>query len=255
MPRMDLLRFILSSMTILFALSIGETVRAGDSRCPAGMNSPDGVVCVPGESLYDEIQSIRNQPSVYLPPRDRELEKLQAATSEMKARVFELAEFYQNPDYLRYLTGKWRFISSPESEKKGEYCSVFFSRGGVILTLAGPGGDYKGAGLIFASADIPRPETQEIVQVTLIQNNDPPTTVKALNYSNLDHSFGSIAVAVPSIDALLTNMEDVQSFDLQIAGKSIAQINWHSGLAARTELRNCLSGKPYSVTQIDLLEP
>jgi len=48
-------------------------------------------------------------------------------------------------------------------------------------------------------------------------------------------------------------MEDVQLFDLQINGKSIAKIRWHSGLAASAELRKCVNGKPYAVTQIDLL--
>jgi hypothetical protein len=92
-----------------------------------------------------------------------------------------------------------------------------------------------------------------VVKVTLIQNNEPPVTIKAFNYSNPNHSFGSIAVAVPTIDALLTNMEDVQHFDLQIDGKSVAKIIWHSGLIVRDELRKCLNGEPYSVTQIDLL--
>ena len=117
--------------------------------------------------------------------------------------------------------------------------------------MAGPGGDFKGAGLIFTSKNIPRPKEQEIVKVTLIQNNEPPVTVKAFNYSTPGHSFGSIAVAVPTIDALLNNMEDVQRFDLQIDGKSIAKIAWFNGFAARAEFRKCLRGEPYAVTQID----
>jgi hypothetical protein len=254
MPQVNLTRYVFCSVFAFFALSISGQVEAKDSRCPQGMNSPNGSVCVPGESMYDEIKAINSRPSTYTaPPRDREGEKLEAQVRSMQLNGLERAKLLNNPDYIRYLTGKWRLFPSPKSEKKGEYCNIFFSRGGVILTVAGPGGDYKGAGLIFMSADIPRPKKQEIVKVTLIQNNEPPTTVKAFNYSNPDLPFGSIVVAVPSIDALLTNMEDVQRFDLQIDGKSVAKIRWHSGLAARAELRKCLSGKPYSVTQIDLL--
>ncbi len=253
MPRMKLFCFVLCSATISFALSISEPAQASDSRCPPGMNSPDGNVCVPGESMYDEIRAIQNRPPNFLPPRDRELEKLQATTNEMRVRVTELLKLFNDPDYIKYRTGKWKLLPSPKGEKKGQYCNIFFSKEGVILTLAGPGGDYKGAGLIFMSADIPRPKTQEVVEITLTQNNEPPVTVKAFNYSNPDHSFGSIAVAVPTIDTLLANMEDVQYFDLQIDGKSVAKITWHSGLTASAELSKCVNGKPYAVTEIDLL--
>ena len=254
MPQINLIRYGLCSAIALFALSISGQVQARDSRCPQGMNSPNGSVCVPGESMHDEIKAINSRPSTYTaPPRDREGEKLEAQVRSMQLNALERAKLLNDPDYIRYLTGKWRLFPSPKGEKQGEYCNALFSRGGVILTLAGPGGDYKGAGLIFMSADIPRPKTQEVVKVTLTQNNEPPVAVKAFNYSNPDLPFGSIVVAVPSIDALLTNMEDVLRFDLQMAGKSIAKIRWHSGLAARNELRKCLSGKPYTVTHIDLL--
>ena len=75
----------------------------------------------------------------------------------------------------------------------------------------------------------------------------------ALNYSSPSHAFGSIALAVPSMDALLDNMVDDQRFVLHLDGKQIAKVQWHSGLAARSELRRCLDGKPYTVSQIDLI--
>ena len=253
MPRMDLLCFILCSATISFALSISEPAQASDSRCPSGMNSPNGSVCVPGEGMYDEIKAIQNRTPNYLPPRDPALERMQATTELMRLDLERRIKLFQDPDVQRYLTGKWRFFPSPKDGKKGEYCNALFSREGVILTLAGPGGDYKGALLTFMSADIPRPETQEAVKVTLIQNDEPPVITTALNYSSPNHAFGSIVFPVPTIDALLTNMEDIQRFDLQINGKSIAKIRWHSGLAASAELRKCVNGKPYAVTQIDLL--
>lgn len=217
------------------------------------MNSPDGNVCVPGSSMYDEIKAIQNRPPNFLPPRDREGEKLEAAVRSIQLNVQERAKLLKDPEYVRYLTGKWRLLPSPKDGKKGEYCSAFFSREGVILTLSGPGGDYKGALLVFMSADIPRPKMQEQIKVTLIQNDEPPVTTTALNHSSPSHSFGEIIMPVPTIDALLSNMEDVQRFDLQINGKSIAKIRWHSGLAASAELRKCVNGKPYAVTQIDLL--
>jgi hypothetical protein len=253
MPRIDLLRFILCGATVSFALSIGEPSQARDSRCPAGMNSPDGNVCLPGEGMYDEVKLMQQGRPSYLPHRDREGEKLEAEVRLLGEDALKRARLLLDPDYIRYLTGRWMLFPSPKGKPKGEYCSAFFSREGVILTLSGPGGDYKGALLQFMSADIPRPKTQEVVQVTLTQNNVPPIKFKALNQSSPGLPFGSIIVPITTMDALLTGMKDVQNLDLQMDGKSIAKINWHSGLAVKNELSKCLNGKPYSVTQIDLL--
>jgi hypothetical protein len=264
MPRIDLLRFMLCGATVSFALSIGEPAQA----CPPGMmpvsgNATPGEIslgpggkCVPGPSygnISNEVQLMQRGRPSYLPPRDREGEKLEAEVRSLEVNALKQARLLMDPDYIRYLTGKWMLFPSPEGKPKGEYCSAFFSREGVILTMAGPGGDYKGALLQFMSADIPRPEKQEVVQVTLTQNDVPPITFKALNQSSPNVPFGSIIVPITTMDALLTGMKDVQNLDLQIDGKSIAKINWHSGLAVRDELGKCLKGEPYSVTQIDLI--
>ncbi len=253
MPRLNSIRLVLCSATVLCALSISETAQAQyDSRCPPG-NSTDGIICRHAASREDEIREIQNRPLNFVTPRDREGEKLEAEVRLFGQDALKRAKLLNDPEYVRYLTGKWRLFPSPKDGKKGEYCSAFFSREGVILTMSGPGGDYRGALLQFMSADIPRPKTQEAVQVTLTQNNVPPIKFKALNQSTPGLPFGSIIVPIKTIDALLTGMEDVQSLDLQMDGKSIAKIRWHSGLAVRDELRKCVSGKPYAVTQIDLM--
>lgn len=263
MQRINVIRYLLCSVTITGAISVGNSVQA----CPDLAN-----ICEQQRQHHELMQELGRQQSenyansVYeaysSPDRpsypgenhiDPEAEKLEATIDLGVSAVRQQAELLQDPNYIRYLTGIWKFFPTPEGQKKGEYCTAFFSREGVMVTLSGPGGDYKGALLTFMSADIPRPQTTETVKVTLTQNDDPPATVQAWNYSTRDLPFGSIALAVPTIEALLAGMEDVQSFDLKIAGKSIANLKWHSGLAASDELRKCLSGKPYSVTDIDLL--
>ena len=254
MPQCTSVQSVLCGLAVLTALTGAPLAEASDSRCPPGMTSPDGNVCVPGNSLHDEVNAIINRPPNVLPAPDPELERLQARTNERAAAVAAMAQLLDDPDYQRYLTGKWKLSPAPEGVNSGEFCNVYFSREGVILTLTGPGGDYKGAGMISLSADIPRPRTQQTVEVTLTQDNEAPVTVQALNYSSPGHAFGSIALAVPSMDALLDNMVDDQRFVLHLDGKQIAKVQWHSGLAARSELRRCLDGKPYTVSQIDLID-
>jgi hypothetical protein len=55
---------------LLASVSWMPPAHAADSRCPPGMHSPDGNVCVPGESMHDESQAIRNRPYSPLTFRD-----------------------------------------------------------------------------------------------------------------------------------------------------------------------------------------
>ncbi len=97
-----------------------------------------------------------------------------------------------------------------------------------MINLSGPGGDYEGALLTFAADAIPRPETMEMVAVTLIQNDYPPATVQAFNYSIPDLPFGVISFAVPTIDTALVGMEDVYSPATAIYGQCLFEC-WEIG--------------------------
>lgn len=173
------------------------------------------------------------------------------------------ADLLQDPDYLRYLSGSWTLFPTVQAETTpGEYCVASFFKASmdptandapVMINLSGPGGDYQGALLTFAADAIPKSETMKMIAVTLIQNNYPPATVQAFNYSVPDLPFGVISFAVPTIEAALAGMEDIQSFDIQIAGRSVVKATWHSGLQVRDEFRKCLDGQPYSVTGIDIV--
>jgi hypothetical protein len=184
---------------------------------------------------------------------DREAQKLEASLVTATSVALKQAELLNNPEYILYLTGHWRLFATPQGQKSGEFCSAFFSRNGVMLTLSGPGGDYKGALLTFMSADIPKPDKMTQVKVVLTQDDEPPVTTYAVNYSPPNIPLGAIAFPVPTMDAALSGMKDVQALKVEIDGKPVAKINWHSGLAASRELRRCMDGQPYTVTTIDIM--
>jgi hypothetical protein len=165
---------------------------------------------------------------------------------------------------LKYLSGRWNlYPASPSaSEAPGEYCVASFFKASmdpeandapVMINVSGPGGDFEGALLTFATEAIPKPETMQMIEVTLFQNDYPPATVRAFNYTMPDLPYGVISFAVPTIEAALENMEDVQHFDVQIDGHSVANTTWHSGLQVRDEFRRCLAGQPYLATEIDIV--
>ena len=141
------------------------------------------------------------------------------------------------------MRGGWEFFQGKNGAQPGESCTAMFWRKDAIVVLSGPGGGSKRAFLTFFGKDIPSPANVKTIKVTLTQNNDVPQTVKAFNYKLPNASFGSIGLAVPTIEAALAGMEDTIRYDLVTDGKSVVNIEWYGGLAARDRLRACLSAR------------
>jgi hypothetical protein len=195
---------------------------------------------------------------------DPKFAALQFQAASALLNLQQQAQLLQDPKYLKYLSGSWRLFptSRLEGVKSGGPCVASFFKASmdpeakdapVMVNLLGPSGNEKFVLLTFAAERIPRPKTIRTITVTLLQNNYPPTTVKAFNYTMPNLPFGVIAFNVPTIDAALAAIEDVQHFEVKIDGKSVAKTMWHSGLKVKDEFRKCLNGKPYSVTEIDIV--
>ncbi len=165
----------------------------------------------------------------------------------------------------KVIAGWWEFMQASSKAGPGEYCAASFLRAkrqtrsgngdglkeGIIVTLFGPGGNYRGALLAFSplgedsTEAFPKLANGKPVLVTLKQGNIKPVTLNAIYMNTGPKSPPLLAFAVPSIEALMAGMEDTWSFDVGYDGKSIANIEWHNGLMARDELKKCLVGKPY----------
>ena len=252
MQRINLRRFLLCGATVAIALSGAKSVNAQGMDVLFGQayNTWQG-----WRNDAQKVQEIRARPSKLLGEGyvDRDAQRLEASLLTATSIVQQQIELLNNPEYILYLSGHWRLYPTPQGQKSGEFCSAFFSRNGVMLTLSGPGGDYKGGLLTFMSTDIPKPDKMETVKVTLTQDDEPSVTTHAFNYSPPNMPFGAIVFAVPTMDAALSNMKEVQIFKVEMDGKPVAKIRWHSGLTASRELRRCLNGQPYTVTTIDIM--
>jgi hypothetical protein len=137
------------------------------------------------------------------------------------------------------MDGSWEF---PQS-KNGESCAAIFWRKDVMFLISGPGKDNKDAFLTYFGPDVPRPQSGKKVNVTLTDSSSATKTVKAFNFKSSGSSLGSIVLGIPSIDAAVAAMQDTGRMDLAMDGKSIVNIEWHSGFAARDRLRKCLSAR------------
>jgi hypothetical protein len=152
------------------------------------------------------------------------------------------AELQKDPNYRAWKTGGWNYFQSVVGAEKGEYCTALFAKGDTMVSIAGPGGNYRGALLSFYTLGrangIPAPKTPRMISVKLTQNAYPPSKVKVYNYSRGD-GIGVISFAVPTLEAAIGGMEDEQSFKLEYKGKTITNVKWSGGLGARDELRAC----------------
>jgi|CXWL01.1.fsa_nt_gi hypothetical protein len=154
-----------------------------------------------------------------------------------------------NPRREKMEKGFWQFFQGKSGAKPGEFCTAVYWQKDQMISVLGPGGEYKGAMLGFIAVEpkppFPRPDNPKEIQkvkVTLTQGADPSATVTAFNRTVADFA-DEIQFAVPTIDAALAGMEDKLNFRIEYEGSKIFELEWHSGLAARDILRKCLKGE------------
>jgi hypothetical protein len=194
------------------------------------------------EQVEEERQQridLENTPPPNLDPMGQ---ALAGALQDMAAaRAQENSALLNDPKYRAYMNGEWSYFQDDKTPKPGEYCAAFFARQQGFVMLTGPGGDYEGALLTFWGADIPRPKKVRQIKVTLKQSNDKPQTVTAFNYFHPEQGLPAIALAVPSIQAALAGVDDKQSFELVVGGKTVAKVAWQGGNAMKKKLGNCVA--------------
>ncbi|MBN9548462.1 MAG: hypothetical protein J0H31_06150 [Alphaproteobacteria bacterium] len=182
-------------------------------------------------------------------PMDVRMDAMAAGVIAMhSAFASEIERMKKDPVAGPIIRGKWDFFQDTNNPKPGEYCAALYTNIAGFLRLSGPGGSYRGALLTFWGPDIPKPKKVRWVSVTLKQlvNNDPNNTstqtVGAYNYTEKQaKGLGVIALAVPSVDALLNNISDHLDFRLEVGGKEVQVMGFHSGLKAREKLRRCIA--------------
>lgn len=165
---------------------------------------------------------------------------LEYEAKEKEYQANEKKRLEVHPAYQRHMKGEWQIFQSKKDSAPGDNCVAMWTKDNVAVSIVGPGKAYQGGMLIFWSADIPKPSNTKTVAVTLKQSKYQPQSVNALNFSVPDISAGAIALTVPNIDAALNTMLDVEHFTVEMGGRTVADIDWTGGLAARTKLSQCV---------------
>lgn len=189
-----------------------------------------------------------------------------ASVMETKAKEINAADILTSnkEEAIRYrekiIVGWWEFMQARSKAGPGEYCAAVFLRAkrvkrervdgitdGMMVTLFGPGGNYRGALLGFSPLGkdhaFPKLKNGQPVKVALKQGDEAPVTLNAIYMEVSPSAPPLIGFAVRSIEALMAGMEDTLRFEVSYQGQSIADIEWHDGLRARNRLKQCLAGK------------
>lgn len=243
----------LAALALLLALAFRPEAASAQAACPPGMMGAGGgsagwVGCAP---VYNPLEgvSVDTDPTPRWargPSIDPMAGRLAAATTifEMEATRYEELgrRLKTDPEFARlyrkYHQGAWEQFERPDKRQ----CAAVYSREGGLIMMHEAGGGQPGALLVFLARTAPAPAKPEQVTVELRQNKDTQAQrVKAFSYRPTETDYGALALAVPSLDALLTNMLDTHSFEIKIGGKVVFSLEWRGGVAARDALAACMA--------------
>lgn len=239
---------VLLATTALPALACSDLPNICENHARAAAEAADYAYAVGAAQAAEREAYIEDAGEAYydyggdgyapVDPMQAQVDAVAHLVALMAQQQADLAALASDPRYQRYQNGGWEYFQDQKDASPGEFCAAVYSIGETLVRVSGPGGDYDGALLTFWSPDIPTPDAVRQVPVTLIQE-DGAQSVKAFNYRLANEAFGAVALAVPTLDALLDNMLDVQPFELKMDGRTVAKIEWKDGHAAREALRAC----------------
>lgn len=240
----------------LVSLALPGFALADTYPCPNGPGPGDrqigvtggshGIAAIPLCAYGDQGDGEEDAPQQRAPAPDPMRTRIDASLSALTAMVANMeqqAALQRDPKYKRYREGFWDHFQASATPRPGQGCVAMFANLDGAVAVAGPGGEYTGAMLVFWGLDVPKPGKVATISVSLNQFDGPVQTVKALNYTLPGGTAGAIAFTVPTIDAALETMVDRQPFELSVKGKPVMKIEWHGGHAARDTLRACVKGK------------
>ncbi len=191
-------------------------------------------------SIQQQEEAYANEPPEYSEEEWREWATPSGAMSGVSAS-YDL--FTSDPKYQKMMNGEWIYPgSSLKAPPKDLPCTALYVRkGSGVLLLSPPPGEEM-ASMIFFGPDVPRPASNQKIQVTLKQSDGPAQTTNVMNIP-FHSGFGAIIFAVPTMKLLVDNMLDNEDFQVILNNKTIISLAWKDGLTAKSELTQCMASK------------
>lgn len=225
------------------------SVSHAEGNCPPGFYPTGGGnsgwhACAPmgpmeEEETYSEEESGRGDSGYDSPTRFDPAQWAEWARAAQEAEAAREAMRMRDPAYRALRPGLWEFPNDAASAPAICTAGFFTTRGGVLLMDWT--GEHNGAFIAFWGASVPRAERFEQQSVTLIQSGETQTVRAFHAPAPWAEDIGMILFAVPSSQALIDSIEDVQDFEVKLHGQTVISGEWHSGLQAKAALRQCVA--------------
>lgn len=147
----------------------------------------------------------------------------------------------KNDPVLRELKqGVWKFSRSQPKDSRQICTASFLQLNGGVLIMDWVG-EAKGTLLAYFGGAIPPTADIRTETVSLTQSGEIQT-VRAFHASlPWSAKIGMIIFAVPSTQALLGSIEEMQDYAVELHGQEVIHGKWHSGSTARKWLSNCVN--------------
>ncbi|MFN4361098.1 MAG: hypothetical protein ACK4F4_10300 [Hylemonella sp.] len=145
--------------------------------------------------------------------------------------------------------GAWMLREDPAHPRMN--CSVKFissSKNPPGLTILGPTKNSPHAVILFSGADIPVSSSMQDVQVELVQQDLPPTRLRAKQFPRQAGSpDGVLAIGVGDIRQTLKSMRDRESnMQLRMERTSVFSLDYDGLALARDAMLGCVEGRQFA---------
>lgn len=246
--------FIMTRYIVGLLVSVGF-VPAATAQCPPGMRVAGPGFCIPlppdpvppwgMPSREEQIQAIMGPNASRTPnPMEARVNTMETLLGlQLLGQQKLQAALNADPKLREIAGGKWEYFQHKNSPESNEGCAAAYTNLQGTIILTGEKTPTSSAFMTFLGPSVPRPAQSTAISVTLDQRDGQPQTVKALNSTTPSGKTGALTIAVPTMQLLLDNMEEKQSFDITIEGKSVFSTEWLHGLEARKGLTRCLTAK------------
>lgn len=161
----------------------------------------------------------------------------------LTAAVQGLKALTNDPRYRKLMQGYWTQYQEGAAPEPGRRCAATFMNGDGMLGITALGGYRDPALLLLSGADVPTPDQTVKVSATLHQTGERPQTVPVYNFITPGTAAGTVAFAVPSLEAAAQGLADTAEIAVDIAGKRIYAVKYHSGREAGSALALCAGAK------------
>lgn len=152
----------------------------------------------------------------------------------------EVDKMKEDPRYKQYMEGDWKFYE--KARRKRKTCAAIFMKQDQAIVLVGPDAPGQPGNISFIDyrddSTIPTPKKPREVQLALSQNNGSPLPMSGVN--DTGSSGEGIIVSYMPMDTLLSGIDDVLAFKIELEGKVVVDNAWHDGLKAQDFLRKCV---------------